>query len=583
VNNTVALAGALHEFDERALRDVIEIRLTGATGIRDWFDLADALQTPASIAAGLARLPRAALASIPGQPSKQALALCNALAFEVNGLIFDDVVLAATTAVTGLTDAPLPVDLPGAPSETAERATRERALSLISRLDELLDLIDTTGLRAIARGGISAGDITRVAATVGDLPGELSDLVALLAEANLIARTDQHWHAADLTGWQKADSASRWLLLAQAWLTAISSELRDALHERRAWGARLREYFDWQYPLDNHWLTDELDRNLALADLLGLSVDANRSELATLLLDGRHGEAVALLQSHIPAHIDSVMLQSDLTIIAPGPLRPDLEAQLRLYALVESRSLASTYRLNPGLISRAMDAGATAESIEAFLASISSTGIPQPVAYLIADIGKKHGSIRVRPTGPTTVIRCSDESLARRVNADSNLTVLELTRDDNDGLRLTSTFDASVVMRNLLGAKYSAVLENETGEIQRWIEPRRGRPATRSVSAAPTTTSTLAVVALDALIERLMSTPLPDAGSDEQWLTRQIEVAIRLKSTLQLTVALPDGSAREFTIEPRALNNGRLRALDKRSEVERTIPLTSISAVQTIP
>lgn len=583
MNNTVALAGALHEFDERALRDVIEIRLTGATGIRDWFDLADALQTPASIAAGLARLPRAALASIPGQPSKQALALCNALAFEVNGLIFDDVVLAATTAVTGLTDAPLPVDLPGAPSETAERATRERALSLISRLDELLDLIDTTGLRAIARGGISAGDITRVAATVGDLPGELSDLVALLAEANLIARTDQHWHAADLTGWQKADSASRWLLLAQAWLTAISSELRDALHERRAWGARLREYFDWQYPLDNHWLTDELDRNLALADLLGLSVDANRSELATLLLDGRHGEAVALLQSHIPAHIDSVMLQSDLTIIAPGPLRPDLEAQLRLYALVESRSLASTYRLNPGLISRAMDAGATAESIEAFLASISSTGIPQPVAYLIADIGKKHGSIRVRPTGPTTVIRCSDESLARRVNADSNLTVLELTRDDNDGLRLTSTFDASVVMRNLLGAKYSAVLENETGEIQRWIEPRRGRPATRSVSAAPTTTSTLAVVALDALIERLMSTPLPDAGSDEQWLTRQIEVAIRLKSTLQLTVALPDGSAREFTIEPRALNNGRLRALDKRSEVERTIPLTSISAVQTIP
>lgn len=583
MNNTVALAGALHEFDERALRDVIEIRLTGATGIRDWFDLADALQTPASIAAGLARLPRAALASIPGQPSKQALALCNALAFEVNGLIFDDVVLAATTAVTGLTDAPLPVDLPGAPSETAERATRERALSLISRLDELLDLIDTTGLRAIARGGISAGDITRVAATVGDLPGELSDLVALLAEANLIARTDQHWHAADLTGWQKADSASRWLLLAQAWLTAISSELRDALHERRAWGARLREYFDWQYPLDNHWLTDDLDRNLALADLLGLSVDANRSELATLLLDGRHGEAVALLQSHIPAHIDSVMLQSDLTIIAPGPLRPDLEAQLRLYALVESRSLASTYRLNPGLISRAMDAGATAESIEAFLASISSTGIPQPVAYLIADIGKKHGSIRVRPTGPTTVIRCSDESLARRVNADSNLTVLELTRDDNDGLRLTSTFDASVVMRNLLGAKYSAVLENETGEIQRWIEPRRGRPATRSVSAAPTTTSTLAVVALDALIERLMSTPLPDAGSDEQWLTRQIEVAIRLKSTLQLTVALPDGSAREFTIEPRALNNGRLRALDKRSEVERTIPLTSISAVQTIP
>jgi hypothetical protein len=582
VNNTVALAGALHEFDERALRELIEARVTGAAGIRDWFDLADALQTPASIAAGLARLPRAALVSISTQPSPQALALCHALALEVNGQLLEDVTVVATTAATSLSNVPLPVDSPGSPTETAERATRERALTLISRIDELLDLIDATGLRAIARGGISAGDITRVAASIGDLPGELSGLVSLLAQANLVARTDQHWHCADLTAWQNEDPASRWLLLAQAWLSMLPAELRAALKERRAWGAPLREYLDWQYPLDNHWLTNELDRNLALADLLGLSVESNRSELATLVIDGRHTEVVALLKSHIPAHIDSVMLQSDLTIIAPGPLRPHLEAQLRLYALVESRSLASTYRLNPGLISRAMDEGATAESIEAFLASISSTGIPQPVAYLIADIGKKHGSIRVRPTGAASIITCSDEVLARRVNADSNLTVLELTRDAEDALRLSSVFDASVVMRNLLNAKYPAVLENETGEIQRWIEPRRGRPVTRNVTASPNTTSSLAVVAVDALIERLMSTPLPDAGSDEQWLTRQIEVAIRLKSTLQLTVALPDGSAREFTIEPRALNNGRLRALDKRSEVERTIPLSSISSVQAI-
>ena len=582
MNNTVALAGALHEFDERALRELIEARVTGAAGIRDWFDLADALQTPASIAAGLARLPRAALVSISTQPSPQALALCHALALEVNGQLLEGVTVVATTAATSLSNVPLPVDAPGSPTETAERATRERALTLISRIDELLDLIDATGLRAIARGGISAGDITRVAASIGDLPGELSDLVSLLAQANLVARTDQHWHGADLTAWQNEDPASRWLLLAQAWLTMLPTELRAALKERRAWGAPLREYLDWQYPLDNHWLTNELDRNLALADLLGLSVESNRSELATLVLDGRHTEVATLLKSHIPAHIDSVMLQSDLTIIAPGPLRPDLEAQLRLYALVESRLLASTYRLNPGLISRAMDEGATAESIEAFLASISSTGIPQPVAYLIADIGKKHGSIRVRPTGAASIITCSDEVLARRVNADSNLTVLELTRDAEDALRLSSVFDASVVMRNLLNAKYPAVLENETGEIQRWIEPRRGRPVTRNVTASPNTTSSLAVVAVDALIERLMSTPLPDAGSDEQWLTRQIEVAIRLKSTLQLTVALPDGSAREFTIEPRALNNGRLRALDKRSEVERTIPLSSISSVQAI-
>jgi len=580
VNTTVAFVGALHELDEPTLRALIAARLQTVTGINDWYDLADALQRPEAIRAGLARLPRATLARSVDELDASTLHELNRRGLTIHGNMTDDVRCEWELVKESLGEDAGPVDNGIPLSETLERAARERALTLASRLDELLDLVESSGLRSIARGGVSAGDVTRVRAVLGDLPSELGNLVALLAQAGLLVRSDQYWHTADLTQWRAQDNTARWATLSDAWLNSLPTELVQILGTRVDWNDGLTAFIEWTYPLDHTWLTKDLPRTRELAEALGLHTQGVRTQLGAMVVTNNGAGARAALNAHIPEQIDKVMLQSDLTIIAPGPLRADLEAELRLYALVESRSLASTYRLNPILISRAMDAGATAASIEAFLSSISSTGIPQPVTYLIADIGKKHGSIRVRPVGVSSLITCSDVTLTQRVKADSNLTALELAHDPAEPQHLSSPFETSVVMRNLLAAKYPAVLENETGEIQRWVEPRRGRPVTRAVNTAPQTTSSISVVAFDALIERLLGTPLPQTGSDEQWLTRQIEVAIRLKSTLLLTVSLPDGSSREFVIEPRALNNGRLRALDKRSEVERTIPLSSISVVQ---
>jgi hypothetical protein len=268
----------------------------------------------------------------------------------------------------------------------------------------------------------------------------------------------------------------------------------------------------------------------------------------------------------LPEYIDKVLVQSDLTIISPGPLRPDLEAKLRAIASVESRSVASTYRLSSVLIARAMDAGMTAQEIEDFLLALSSTGIPQPVAYLISDVGSKHATIRVRPDGRSTLITCSESSLAARLVADVSLRALTFARESETVLR--SPHDASVVMRNLHNEKYPAALESDTGEIQPW------EPAT-----APLTGTTQTVNAISALVERLSALATPVGESDDQWLVRQIEVAIRNRTLVTVTVALPDGSSREFLIDPRGLSNGRFRGLDRKSEVERTLPLSSITAI----
>ena len=590
MKSTIALAGALHELDEPSLRFLCEARLSSAASIRDWFDLADALQTPESIRAGLSRLNRRELAAACDVPDASTRTKLASLGLAVQGTRLDEVTQSLAGLAAQIDLAALQPQYVVTPLDsTTERAACENALTITTRVDELLDLIESTGLRAISRGGISAADTTRVTTVVGELPAPLPDIVRLLAATKLIALNDTHWLSADLSSWRATTNIERWSTLARTWLSLVPKELVEALADCSQWSAMLIEHVNWMYPLDNEWLVRDIPHQLALSDALGLTVGGRRTELGGLLVTGDIASAQSMLAAHVPDHIEKVLLQSDLTIVAPGPLRPDLETQLRHFATVESRSLASTYRLNPVLISRAMDAGATADSIEAFLRSISSTGIPQPVAYLIADIGKKHASVRVRPRNASSVITCSDESLASRLAADSNLVVLELARTDGNEATLSSPFDTSVVMRNLVAAKYPAVLENDTGEIQRWNEPTNSRMLARGSSTRTpatkqplNTTSSLSVVAVDALIERLRSTPLPEHDSDEQWLARQIELAIRTKSPLVVTVSLPDGSDREFTVEPRALNNGRLRALDKRSEVERTIPLTSISAMRTL-
>jgi hypothetical protein len=52
---------------------------------------------------------------------------------------------------------------------------------------------------------------------------------------------------------------------------------------------------------------------------------------------------------------------------------------------------------------------------------------------------------------------------------------------------------------------------------------------------------------------------------------------VRARATIVVAVRLPDGTEREFTIEATGLGGGRLRGLDRTVDVERTLPVSSIS------
>ena len=62
-----------------------------------------------------------------------------------------------------------------------------------------------------------------------------------------------------------------------------------------------------------------------------------------------------------------MLIQADLTAVAPGPLTRERARDLHLLADVESRGQATVYRFTPSSVRRAFDAGWAAHEVHAFL------------------------------------------------------------------------------------------------------------------------------------------------------------------------------------------------------------------------
>ncbi|WP_350227744.1 helicase-associated domain-containing protein [Paraoerskovia sediminicola] len=123
----------------------------------------------------------------------------------------------------------------------------------------------------------------------------------------------------------------------------------------------------------------------------------------------RVAELGAALDALVPPPVDEVLLQGDLTGIVPGRPGPALEALLADSADVESRGAAVTVRFSGSSVTRALDAGRTADQLLAALGSHSRTPVPQPLEYLVRDAARRHGRLRV---GSATSYLRSDDPAA---------------------------------------------------------------------------------------------------------------------------------------------------------------------------
>ena len=160
------------------------------------------------------------------------------------------------------------------------------------------------------------------------------------------------------------------------------------------------------------------------ARLLGLVAHGVATPLLHALFAGDRAKLVALADALLPAATGEATFGSDLTAVVTGPPTGELSALLDSCADRESRGGAVTWRFSTASVRRALDAGTTAAELAVRLSDVATKGIPQPLSFLVADVGRRHGLVRVAPA--LAVIRCEDEGLLAEVVADRKLRKLGL-------------------------------------------------------------------------------------------------------------------------------------------------------------
>ncbi|MCU1439316.1 MAG: hypothetical protein JWP85_313 [Rhodoglobus sp.] len=606
-DSALALAGQLRSLTDGELAQLLGARDLREAGIRDFFDLAEALLDPTSIQQALGRLDRGTLATLAAVselgpstvkdaaarltalggdpttiPAQLAAARRLALVTEGNGVF---AVPASVTeqlkewpalglpSLEQLATEPAPAAL--APVSRVEaRLTdtkaAEHAFATTTAIAELLSELQHESARELARGGVALPDSKRLAASMGVDLDRVPGLLEIAARAGLIARDGGRWMPTGTSHeWIVDSSGERWSLLAAAWLERLPDDIRKVLGSRShaAWGERLEEYVSWLFPAGGEWMRDRVLVYTRDAELLGITADHEPSTPGVALLTAGPKAAAVAMSALFPPEVEKVYLQHDLSIVSPGPLLPRLDSRLRVMADVEGRALASAYRVSTASLTRAMSAGETEATIRQFLASISLTGIPQPLDYLVAEAAARYGLVRVGglPEG-RSYVRSSDPTLLRTLLVDHSLAALGLTRASD---RLESRFDLELVFWTLAEARYPVAAENSRGQIV--VLKRRQAAHAGSSGSNDTATS---------LIERLRLGSSDDAEvTGRAWLSRQLDVAIRAKLGLTVTVQLPDGSTVDYQLEPASVAGGRLRARDRKADIERTLPLSSITSV----
>ncbi|THI92509.1 hypothetical protein E7Z54_21890, partial [Nocardioides sp.] len=210
---------------------------------------------------------------------------------------------------------------------------------------------------------------------------------------------------------------------------------------------------------------------VAEAAALGVTGADALAPYSRALLEGEDPAPVLALL--LPPPVDHVLLQADLTAVAPGPLEPDLARRIQQVADVESQGAATVYRFTAGSVRRGLDAGWTAAELHAFLLAVSRTPVPQPLTYLIDDAVRTFGRLRVGVA--SSFIRSEDEAALAELLRHPKAEGLGLQRIAPTVV--VSTVPIDLLLQRLRELGMAPVVEGPDGVVRvRETESLRARP-----------------------------------------------------------------------------------------------------------
>jgi hypothetical protein len=525
-----------------------------------------------------------------------------------------------------------------------------QAYTALATVEELLKEWDEGGPSVLRAGGLSVRDLKRTAVALDVSEPVAAFWVELAYAAGLIApdgEADERYAATPAYDeWRERPAAERWATLAQAWLAATRTsgvvggrdakertlsalgpgldrsaapEVRrrvltllaglpeGAAPDAEAVLARLR----WERPLrggqtpqqDDDLRTRLARWTLSEAELLGVTgrgaLSAHGRALLTTPDEAGPGEhaltaaaAARLLAPLLPEPLDHVLLQADLTAVAPGPLHRPLAETLGVLADVESKGGATVYRFTPASVRRALDAGRTASDLHAFLAEHSRTPVPQPLAYLIDDVARRHGHLRVGAA--SAYVRCDDDTVLGEILADRRAAALRLRR--LAPTVLAAQADPATLLEGLRAMGYAPAAESAEGDvlITRALAhrtPPRTAPAPVP-DGPPVPDATLLTAAIRAIRagDLASTTPrkptdsttpapgeLPRTSSADTLAT--VQAAVLTGESLWIGYVNAEGAASQRVIAPVRVEGGFVTAYDHTADEVRTYPLHRITGV----
>jgi hypothetical protein len=395
--------------------------------------------------------------------------------------------------------------IPPAGSDPAmvRSAAQAAAADAVGKATAFLDEARGTPVAALKKGGVGPRERSRLAKRLSIPDSDLLVWIDLAYAAGLLAETDGGYAPTpDYQHWRDAEPSRRWAVLAVAWLSlehapsnreieadkelppplplmSGAGRLRRAMLRAAGPGGSVHatgQEIDWFCPLSGYDAAHRAGKIAAAireAELLGVVAVDVVSELGGHLLaaagaasaDTAVDDLARRCAGLFPEATFSVVLQSDLTAVVAG--QPSMAAAqlLRDTAVPESRGAAGTWRFSASSIRAALDAGWAADDLLKELHAISAHAVPQALEYLITDVARRHGQVRVRG------MRCcivSDEASTTEILHTRSLAKLQLSQ--LAPTVLASPFTLDNVLARLRDVGFYPIAEDAAGTM---IVPRR--------------------------------------------------------------------------------------------------------------
>jgi hypothetical protein len=509
--------------------------------------------------------------------------------------------------------------------KTVDRQAAGAALESVGRIGELLALLEDEPAGLLRSGGVAVRDQKRLARELHVPEPEAAWLLELGFAAGLLdvggPHRDEWLPTRSYDGWREQDLADRWAVLAAGWLAGIrlpalvgqrdmagkaANALSPDLVRHTAPAIRHSALTALaSYPSGSGLAPDDLvallrwrtprraDRlapvpgMLAEAARLGVLVGGVLSSGGRGLLTGGEDGAAIGMRGLLPEPVDHVLAQPDLSLIAPGPLVAELADTLAVVADVESSGGATVFRVSESSVRRALDVGWSASDLHDFFTRASRTPVPQALDFLVDDVARQHGRLRVGAI--ESYVRSDDHGLLAQVLSDRRTAAAELRRLA-PGV-LVSGLAADEVLTVLRDAGYAPAGENPGGAVLT-RPPGRPRAAGRRISGTegpsaprPLTEDEVAATvreirAGDAAVaarrgEAVRQVPGVTTASTLELLSR----AVREGTPVWLGYVDAQGSGSQRVVQPVSLVGGFLQGFDERRGESRTFAVHRITSV----